>query len=191
MRVYDAQFAVYDGLCALEQYRYLRAMWMIGRELRGIYEDRTVGPERSLIEATLDLVRAAAVCENVPAELVKQARGLDAEWERLIDDPGDTVLSGQWNMWMVFGMLACEISGGCDTHLAAERVPLALTRGYREQPGPGRRRRARAVDFAEEIGDDSPMALALTRAQLIITAVVQMSAAVRDPAAVREELLGP
>jgi hypothetical protein len=30
MRVCDAQDSVYNGLCGMEWYRYLRAMWMIG-----------------------------------------------------------------------------------------------------------------------------------------------------------------
>lgn len=72
--------------------------------------------------------------------------------------------------------------------MAADRVALALTKRYREPPGPVRRPRLRLYDPDEEIDDDSPMALALTRARQIVEGAARLPAAVRDPSVARDRL---
>jgi len=188
MRVCDAQNSVYNGLCGMEWYRYLRAMWMIGGELLQIYDDRISDPERSLIMATLDLVRSVAESENVPTESSGRARDLDTEWERVIDEADGKVTSGQWNMQMVFGMLASEVAGDVPPHFAAERVNLALTKRFRERLRTDGRPNIRVLDPVEEIDDESPMALTLGRARRIVTGAARVPTAMRDPAAVRDQV---
>ena len=187
MRVYDVENSIYDGLRGMEWYRYLRAMWIIGGDLRQLFDDRTVEPERSMIAETLDLVRSVAESENVPAGSARLAADLAARWEQVIDEDGDWVYPGHFNMWMVFGMLATEVAGG-KPYFGAERVYLALTKRFRENPNPDGRRRLRVVDPNEEVADDSPMAQALGRAQRIVDGVARIPDSVKDPVAVRDQI---
>lgn len=181
MRVMDTELSIYEGLRELDWYRYLRAMWIICRDVQDIYRDRIKDSELLLIEATFDLIRVIALSEEVSPSAARRAMDLGAQWMRKIDYEVDDVFAGHWNMWMVFGMLASEIEGESEQYLASERITLALTKRFREG-GP----RVRFVDPAEEIDDESPMALHLRHAQRVVTGVAQVSDAVKDPAAVKD-----
>jgi hypothetical protein len=190
VKVRETENSIYNGLGTMEWYRYLRAMWMVGSELLDLYNDRISDLDRPLIMATLDLIRSVAKSENVSADSSQKAVDLDAEWEWVIDENEDKVSAGQWNMWMVFGMLVTEITGDGEPHSAAERVNLALTKRFREKPRSDGRPNIRRVDPAEEISDESPMAQLLSRVQRIVSGVPQLPGTVRDPAAARDQLFG-
>ena len=187
MRVFDVENSIYDRLSVMEWYRYLRAMWIIGGDLLQLYDDRAGESERSMIAETLDLIRSVAESENVPPDSARLAEDLAARWERIIDEDGGRLYPGHWNMWMIFGMLATEVAGG-KQYFGAERLYLALTKRFRENPNPDGRRRVRVVDPNEEIADDSPMAQALGRALRIIDGVARVPDSVKDPVAVRDQI---
>ena len=187
MKVRDVRKSIYDGLCAMEWYRYLRAMWMICGELADLYSDRAGDLDQPVITATLGLIRSVAVSENVSEESSRLARDLDTRWQQIIDDGEDKVFPGQWNMWMVYGMLASEIAGGCHPHFAAERVNHALTKRFMERPRTDGQN-IRLVKPAEEIDDGSPMGLLLARVQGVVAGVARMPDAIKDPAVAREQL---
>ena len=187
MKVRDAKNSIYNGLCAMEWYRYLRAMWIVCGELADLYGDRAGDLDRTVITATLGLVRSVAVAEDVSEESFRLARDLGARWGRIIDVGEDNVFPGQWNMWMVYGMLSSEIAGDCDPHFAADRVNNALTGRFMERPHTDGQN-IRLVKRAAEIDDGSPMGLLLARIQRIVAGVARMPDTIKDPAAVREQL---
>jgi hypothetical protein len=185
VRVGDAENSIYRGLYALDWFSYLRAMWVISGELEALYEDRMGDTERSLTASTLDVVSAAAAGENVTAEIVQRAQVLADAWEKITTERENEVRAGQWNMWMVLGILMAELAGTCEKHFAAGRVNLAATERFREdmyRAGP------RYFSTDEEIDDASPMARMLKRIQCIVTGVANMPEAMPDPAAVRARL---
>ena len=185
MRIWVVENAVYDELRAMEWYRYLCAMWMIGGELLQIYDDRMDDSERHAVVATIDLMYACAKSVKVSAESSEAGRELGVEWDRIIDEGENSALPSQLAMWLVFCMLAAEISGESPRNSAVEQVNSALTERFREKPRVDGRRNIQVIDPAEEIDDDSPMAILMRRVQRIVDEVPKVPGSVRDPLEVK------
>jgi hypothetical protein len=194
MMVRDTEAAIYDGLRALEWYRYLSAMWIIGGELRDLYEDRLAEPERSLLADSLATVRAAVLEHEVTQSMASAASALNLRWEQIIPDQsvppgqGERLSPGHWNMRVVLADLTGEIAGTCRRYAAAERVHHAARMRFEEEPPPNGRRFRHRPD--EEIDDSSPKAQMLRRIEAIVTGVARLGDNdERDPAQLRAHLL--
>jgi hypothetical protein len=188
LRVRDAEVSIYDGLCAMERFRYMRAMWIIGGELRDLYGEDSGERDRSLIADTLEVIRSVSMSENISLESSRRASSLAAKWGELVDEREDQIFPGQWNAWLVFGMLMSEIAGDSKPHLAAGRVNSALTKRFSEGRRTGRRGEGRIVGPAEEIADESPMAQVLSRVSRVVVGVAGTPESDRDPIAIRGQL---
>jgi hypothetical protein len=186
VRVRDVEKSIYDDLRAMEWFRYMRAMWMIGAEIQGLYEEGAAEQEQSLIAETLEVIRSVSVSEDISLESFQKASDLDDRWERMIDE--GSALPGRWNAWMVFGMLMSEIAGHGNPHLGAERVYLALTMCFKEGRRTGGRKEGRISGPAEEIDEESSMAHVLTHVSRIVVGVPGIPESVRDPMVIREQL---
>lgn len=195
MRVWDTENAIYDGLRALEWYRYLSAMWIISGELRDLYADRLTESERSLVSDSLAAIRAAVLEHEVTEGTASSASALALAWEPMIPDqtvPHDqmgALSSGHWNARVVLADLMGELAGTCDRYAGAERVDNAVGMRFDEKPRPDGRPIRRRPD--EEIDDASPKARMLSRIEAIVTGVARLpDDDERDPARLRARLLG-
>ena len=194
VRTRDAENAIYDGLRALEWYRYLAAMWIICGELRDLYADRLTESERSLLADSLAAVRIAVLDHQVSDSAASDATALNVAWEQLIPDqtvPPDqlgALRPGHWNMRVVLADLVGEIAGTCRRYQATERIHHAAGMRFEEKPRPGGRPIRRRPD--EQIDDASPRARMLSRIQAIVTGAAQLPGDdERDPARLRARLL--
>ena len=185
MRVWDAENSIYGGLRRLPWRRYLSAMWILGAELRSLFEDRLADSERSLIASTLDAVRETALFGGPTTDVGSRAAALTARWKELIAEREDDVLPGQWNAWVTFESLAAELAGTARRYEATERLTLAATDPWRE-PYSGK---ARRVDPNEEVADHSPMARTLSVFEHIVNGVAQAPEQELDPAELRIRIL--
>jgi hypothetical protein len=185
MRVWDAENSIYGGLRRLPWRRYLSAMWILGAELRSLFEDRLADSERSLIASTLDAVRETALFGGPTTDVGGRAAELTARWKELIAERENDVLPGQWNAWVTFESLAAELAGTAPRYEATERLTLAATDRWRE-PYAGK---ARRVDPNEEVADHSPMARTLSVFEHIVNGVAQAPEQELDPAELRIRVL--
>jgi hypothetical protein len=188
VRPWDAKKSIYDGLRALPRRRYLCAMWILGGEVRSLYEDRLTAEERSLMTSTLEVVREVSSTGEATTGAAGRAAELADTWMELIIRREDEaqVLPGHWNAWAVFASLAEEIAGKAPPGEGTERLANAATERWRE-PYPGR---ARRLDPGEEVDDSSPMARTLAAFQRVVTAISDMPESELDPAAARARILG-
>lgn len=196
MRVQDAEDAIYDGLRALEWFRYLSAMWIISGEIWELYAERLTGPERSLLADSLAAIRAAALEREVTEGMASAASTLASAWEAMIPaqtappEHMGTLAPGHWNARVVLADLMGEIAGTCDRYAGAERVDNAATMRFDEESRSGNhpvRRRP-----GGEIDDASPKAQMLSRIEAVVTGMARLpDDDDRDPLQLRARLLGP
>jgi hypothetical protein len=186
VRVWDTRNRIYQELRDMRWRDYLAAMWILCGELESMYSAELDQPERTLMRATTDLVRATVLAESDERDIDQErAAKLEASWGRLLAKREAGASAGQLNLWMTFEGLAGEIAGDFRRYYAAERVMNAVTSRLR---GPSARR-FRKVDPDEVVEDDSPMGLALARFERVVCGVAQATGAGTDPVQLRAGIL--
>ena len=196
MKTWDVEEAIFDGLRALDWYRYLFAMHLICGEFQQQcrvppHDEGTVPgkDDDSMMDHVLEVVGQVAASGTVSPEASDRAAGLWREWETLKErrDPA-RLDTGRWRAWVVFTALIAEVAGSRRKFIAAEYVDSSIRDLWEDLSGP--QPTARWINNPnEEAADDSEWARALTRVEGIVRGVA--AAADLDPAKFREQLAGP
>jgi hypothetical protein len=185
----DATDSIYRGLRSLPRQPYLVTMWILAGELRDLYAPWGNDEVTSLMAATMDLVREAAI-SGESAGVASRGLALGHAWAPVIAaKDAERGAAALLNAWATFEGLAQEIGGLSGRYDGANWATLAVADRWRDwdEPGPIVMSRVRA----EEVDPSSPMGQTLAWSRRLVREVACHTGPERDPARIRAAILGP